>query len=367
MKPFAQIITAALLGAAVLAAPAAAGDQPRIVNVKLETRSAAGGLDAAVKAFVAAQESPAWLGYAVATIDGHHEMCCWSSRQNASNCCGRCSLEGRDEGWSSGDGDCGPQGNTAKLEGSGDFVVLLRAADHHIQRVRTFSEGCTIDASGLRVLWLTDVKLAESVAVLSGLATGANYDDYRSAASGALAAIAMTADPSADRALESFITPSQPDKLRSQTAFWLGNARGAQGLRLLEGMAKNDPSTKVREQVAFAYSQSAEPKALDDLIQLAKDDPSAHVRGQGLFWLGQKAGKRAAGAITDAIENDPDTATKKSAVFALSQLPKDQGVPLLIQVAKTNKNTEVRKQAFFWLGQTNDPRALDFFEEVLKR
>jgi hypothetical protein len=36
-------------------------------------------------------------------------------------------------------------------------------------------------------------------------------------------------------------------------------------------------------------------------------------------------------------------------------------------VAKTNRNPEVRKQAMFWLGQSNDPRALDFFEQVLSR
>jgi HEAT repeat protein len=52
-------------------------------------------------------------------------------------------------------------------------------------------------------------------------------------------------------------------------------------------------------------------------------------------------------------------------VFALSQLPKDEGVPKLIQVAENNRNPEVRKQAMFWLGQSQDPRALGFFEKVL--
>ncbi len=56
---------------------------------------------------------------------------------------------------------------------------------------------------------------------------------------------------------------------------------------------------------------------------------------------------------------------KKRAVFALSQLPKDEGIPLLIKIAKTNRNPAVRKQAMFWLGQSKDPRALDFFAEVL--
>jgi HEAT repeat protein len=56
---------------------------------------------------------------------------------------------------------------------------------------------------------------------------------------------------------------------------------------------------------------------------------------------------------------------KKHAVFALSQLPKDEGVPLLIQVVRTSSNVVVRKQAMIWLGQSQEPRALAFFEQIL--
>jgi hypothetical protein len=43
-----------------------------------------------------------------------------------------------------------------------------------------------------------------------------------------------------------------------------------------------------------------------------------------------------------------------------------EGVTRLIEVARNNRNPEVRKQAMFWLGQSQDPRALAFFEEVLR-
>jgi HEAT repeat protein len=110
-----------------------------------------------------------------------------------------------------------------------------------------------------------------------------------------------------------------------------------------------------------------DPGALDEMIRMAREDESTHVRGQALFWLAQKAGQKAASTITGAIENDPDTEVKKKAVFALSQMPHEEGVPKLIQVAQNNKNPEVRKQAMFWLGQSNDPRALEFFEKILSR
>jgi HEAT repeat protein len=86
-----------------------------------------------------------------------------------------------------------------------------------------------------------------------------------------------------------------------------------------------------------------------------------------LFWLAQKAGQKVSATIAERIDQDPDTEVKKKAVFALSQLPKDEGVPLLIKVARTNTNLEVRKQAMFWLGQSKDPRAVDFFADVLRK
>ena len=98
----------------------------------------------------------------------------------------------------------------------------------------------------------------------------------------------------------------------------------------------------------------------------ARDDRRPFVRSQALFWLSQRAGQQAVGAIRNAVDNDPETEVKRKAVFALSQLPKDEGVPLLIDIARNNGNREVKKQAMFWLGQSKDPRAISFFEQVLK-
>ena len=71
-------------------------------------------------------------------------------------------------------------------------------------------------------------------------------------------------------------------------------------------------------------------------------------------------------ASPSAVENDPDRGVKEQAVNALKQLPPDQGIPLLIEVAKNNPDSEVRKRAMRLLGQSNDPRALDYFAQVLK-
>jgi len=194
----------------------------------------------------------------------------------------------------------------------------------------------------------------------------AEVDRHDGVGDAAIFAIAAHADTAADRALATLMAPDKPVATRRQAAFWAANARGRTGFELVRKALLDVGNPEAfRKHLAFAISQSREAEAVDTLTSVARSDVNPMVRGEALFWLAQKAGRKATGAITDAVENDPDTKVKERAVFALSQLPRDEGVPKLIDVARTNRNPVVRKQAIFWLGQSRDPRALDFFVEVL--
>jgi len=358
-----QMILMAL--ACVAAAPSAPQTvpAPRIENAKLETRAVTGSLDATLRSLAAQAEKPQWIGYAVDQIAGERSVCCGNYRDDGG--CGTCNLEKDHDGSTS----TSQKSGTVALEGSRQLVVLFRLEAKQVVQIRVASEDCTLDAGGLPFVWLTGVKPAQSVALLEAYVHGTDFEDHggHEIGNGALTAIALHADASADRAFESFVKPEQKESLRRQAAFWMGAARGKAGFTALQRMARNDPSSDVRAHVAFALSVSHEPSAIDEIIRMAHDDTNSHVRGQALFWLAQKAGQKAVGTITGAIDNDPDTDVKKKAVFALSQLPKDEGVPKLIEVAQNNRNPEVRKQAMFWLGQSHDPRALQFFEKVLSQ
>jgi len=281
---------------------AAAEGPAHLVNGRFETRSAAGGLEPTFRAAVAAARAPAWIGYAVPT-EGRHQMCCWDSTDSVGLGCPGCRLEGRGSFTMHGDRDH-PSDRTLSLEGDETLLVLFRAEQGRLDRIRAYSSGCALDAGGLSVVWLTDVRPAESVKLLRSLVAA--------------------------------------------------------------GVSEEKGDRRVDEPALAALAFHADPSALEALIGLARQGGSAHLRGQALFWLAQRAGSKAAGEITRAIEEDPETDVKKRAVFALSQLPRDEGVPLLIDTARKNRNPAVRKQAMFWLGQSNDPRALAFFEEVLK-
>ena len=358
-------VALALAGSLVLGGPAA-GDTPQFQNAHVETQTLQSPLKDEMQRWISASAKAHWLGYAVARVAGDHEVCCSNALGNSYNC-GICALEND----RSGNAIITPtNGNTTvHLENQAELAVLFRAENGKISKIRVFSTACIVDAGGLNVLWLENVNATQSVALLEQFITNGksseDEDRHESVSKGALMAIALHADASAERALDTFVSPDRPEWLRKDTAFWLGAARGSDGLLTLQNMARNDSSARVREQVTFALSISHEPGALNEMIRMAHEDQNPHVRGQALFWLAQKAGKKAESTITGAIENDPDTEVKKKAVFALSQMPKDEGVPKLIEVAQTNKNLEVRKQAMFWLGQSEDPRALAFFEKIL--
>jgi HEAT repeat protein len=357
-----RVSVAVSVAASVLSAlPALASPPPRVVRARVETRALAGTLDKTVRDWAAAQSAPAWLGYEVRSTGGQ-EMCCYDSVENAHGSLpSGCRIEEH--------GSFNMRGGDDRLPVLDDetAIVLLRAEQGRIGRLRIVSRGCGIDAGGLALVWIDGVKPAESLALLASLVSTGEEDGKDKLSEGALMAIAVHEGPAADDVLEKFLDPSRPERVRKQAAFWMGNARGHRGYEALSRLVRDDPSDKVREHGVFALSQSAVPEAVDAMIRVAREDHSAHVRGQALFWLGQKAGRKAVSAINRALEDDPETEVKKKAVFALSQLPREDGVPLLIQVAKTNRIPEVRKQAMFWLGQSGDARALAFFQEVLAR
>ncbi len=345
-----------------------APDTLHVEGGKLELRPLSGSFSDTVNRWAAATSKAEWLGYSVAEVKGDRSVCCGDGGRGHSSNCGPCRLEGRNYSESISSKDSGSPGKV-HLEGQRELAVLLRAESGKLTKIRIFSVECRVDAGGGKVVWLQQVKSSDSVNLLETFVRGTDLESAKDETLGqsALTAIALHADPSADRALQSFVATSEPVSLRRETAFWLGEARGAEGFRSLQKMAENDPSAEVRDQVTFALSVSKEPGALAEMIRMAHDDKSSQVRGQALFWLGQKAGEKAAKAIAGSIDNDPDTEVKKKAVFALSQMPPDQGVPKLIQVAETNRNPHIRKEAMFWLGQSEDPEALAFFEKVLSQ
>jgi HEAT repeats len=348
----ALIVTASALGISA--------QQPRTVNTQFHLGPVGPGLSATVDRFQHSN-GPLWVGYQVQALPRTHLSACssWTgSSQVEDGCCNEYRLEDTTDNLNNSDQKDSPNPT---------IYVLLRIDHGAIEKVRLAPAGCTLNAGGLPMEWLTEVQPEDSVIFLGQIAAKHTDSKHDKIADESLVALSMHATPKATEVLASLAAPSNNAFLREKAAFWLGAQRGHDGFVALQQLIQKEQDPKLREKLAFDLSINHDPGATDELIRMARSDTDSGVRGQALFWLAQKAGKKAVGALRDSMENDPDFSVKKKAVFALSQLPKDESVPQLIQVADTNSNFAIRKEAIFWLGQTNDPRALAYLEGVLKR
>jgi hypothetical protein len=104
-----------------------------------------------------------------------------------------------------------------------------------------------------------------------------------------------------------------------------------------------------------------------ELLEIARDTSIPQdVRGSALFWLGQEAGDAVTSGIAAiAADEREEQDVREAAIFALSQRPADVGVEPLMEIARTAREGETRRAAMFWLAQSEDPRVLAFFEEIL--
>ena len=279
----------AVLGV-VAASTAFAQPQPDFVNARLVSRAAQPDVARAIAPIVKAHVEPAWIAYSVPALnnDAFGRGDGWSER---------CRLEQQRVDPATRTPLPGP----IRLEPAPNLMVLLRLQTNEIQRVRTLSGDCQVDAGGLQVFWLGDVNAAQSVEFLKTLVANGAQNTMRDHSESALSAIALHRDAAASVAI----------------------------------------------------------------LDLAKNG-APRLRQRALHWIARRAESQAIGVISQAIDNDPDVEVKRQAVSALGQLPRNEGIPLLIKLARAHADPVIRKQAMQRLGQSNDPRALSFFEDVLK-
>jgi cytochrome c1 len=146
----------------------------------------------------------------------------------------------------------------------------------------------------------------------------------------------------------------------------LGRQTGADAARFLLAEARTAAPDASRRLITAA-SLAADAETWPALLELARDRSLAsRTRKSALHWLGRAAADEAVaamgGIVRDRTEADE---IREAAVFGLSQLDDGRGVPLLIDVVRTVPDARVRSRALFWLADSEDPRAIELFEEIL--
>jgi hypothetical protein len=127
--------------------------------------------------------------------------------------------------------------------------------------------------------------------------------------------------------------------------------------RTLAGRNADDAITAA----AFADAGNLAP----DFKRLIQDESATNgARKQALFWLGQTGE-----STQDLIDLDGSLKSENlrdQYTFVLSQRRDDPSIDKLMAIARRDPNSHVRKQAMFWLGQSRDPRAIQFFKDILR-
>jgi HEAT repeat protein len=264
-----------------------AGAQPRLSNGDLRQTPVSGSLTRAAIEHLA-PTGPAWVGYAVPSIPGEHQMCCWNGGSNGA-CCEGCRLE---LGSSVSGNAVPPPPRTAPipLEGSQQFFVLYRVEGGQVTRIRMFSEDCPLDGGGLILHWFTGVRPADSVAILASFVAATSE---RKVADSALSALAMHQEPSALDRLIASARDGATTQIRGQALFWLAQRAGEKAVGAISEAISKDPETEVKRRAVFALSQLPKDEGVPLLIQLARTNTNPAVRKQAMFWLGQSKDPRA--------------------------------------------------------------------------
>ncbi len=149
----------------------------------------------------------------------------------------------------------------------------------------------------------------------------------------------------------------------------LGTVDAREASEWLLDLAYGDASRDAAEEAILPAMLADVPDSWRSVLRLARDTRlHQDIRKDALFWLGQAASDTVTGELAEvANDDDEEQDIRDAAVFALSQRPDDESIPILMELAETAEHGETRKKAMFWLAQSDDPRVVDFFAEILLR
>ena len=194
-----------------------------------------------------------------------------------------------------------------------------------------------------------------------------NSDSNLEVKRSALRALAETKSPRAQPRLLEIARTDSNTELRRQAIKVLGE-RGETVVDDLIKLYEAERIPEVRRTALQSLSQIKSTRVEDKLFEVARADESLELRRAAIRLLGERVGQRSFDFLSaTAQSSDGNTEVQVQAVRAISQRHAQESVPLLIKIARTHPNQLVRKQAIRSLGESGDPRAIDFFKEVLSK
>jgi HEAT repeat protein len=183
----------------------------------------------------------------------------------------------------------------------------------------------------------------------------------------ALRSLAETKNPRAQVRLFEIARSDTNTGLRRSAVRVLGE-RGEAAVDDLLKLYDSEQAPEVRRAVLQSLSDIKSTRVEDKLFEVAKSNDTIDVRRQAIRLLGERVSKRSFEFLSQTAQStDGHAEVQVQAVRAISERRAEESVPILIKIARSHPNQLVRKQAIRSLGESGDPRAVDFFKEVLTK
>jgi HEAT repeat protein len=130
----------------------------------------------------------------------------------------------------------------------------------------------------------------------------------------------------------------------------------------------SDTNVEVKRAALRSLAETKSARAEDKLFDVARSDEAVDMRRQAIRLIGERVSKRSFEFLSATAQStDANAEVQVQAVRSIGERHAEESVPLLIKIAKTHPNQLVRKQAIRSLGESGDPRAIEFFREVLSK
>jgi HEAT repeat protein len=183
----------------------------------------------------------------------------------------------------------------------------------------------------------------------------------------ALRSLAETKSRKAQARLLEIARTDTNAELRKQAVRVLGE-RGEAAVDDLLKLFDTEQVPEVRRAALQSLSEIKSTRVEDKLFEIARGNEPVEIKKYAIRMLGERVSKRSLEFLsTTAQSNDANAEVQVQAVRAISERRSEESVPLLIKIARSHPNQMVRKQAIRSLGESGDPRAVEFFREVLAK
>jgi HEAT repeat protein len=183
----------------------------------------------------------------------------------------------------------------------------------------------------------------------------------------ALRSLAETKNPKAQARLLEIARTDTNSELRKQAVRVLGE-RGEAAVDDLLKLFDTEQVPEVRRAALQSLSEIKSTRVEDKLFEIARSNEPVDIKRHAIRMLGERVSKRSFEFLSaTAQSNDANAEVQVQAVRAISERRSEESVPLLIKIARSHQNQMVRKQAIRSLGESGDPRAVEFFREVLSK